>query len=115
MKDKAERDKLVRLNDIVESVDLIEKYIDGLTQEEFFSSSEKQDSVIRRLEIIGEAVRSLPSEYKAQYPDIAWKHAAGMRNILAHEYFNVDVNITWDALKNDLPKFKLSIQQLIQG
>jgi uncharacterized protein with HEPN domain len=113
MRDNA--DKLVWLKDIVQSIDLIESYIDGLSEKEFFDSEEKQDSVVRRLEIIGEAVKNLPAEFKEQNPDVAWKEVAGMRNILAHEYFDVDVNITWNALKNHLPQFKQVIIKLIQG
>ena len=112
MRDKT--DDLVWLNDIVESINLIESYIADITEDEFFDSTHWQDAVVRRLEIIGEAVKNLPEEFKTKHPDIAWNKAAGMRNILAHEYFNVDVDITWNALKNDLPVMKKQILELIE-
>lgn len=112
---RAKADNLLWLKDIVDSINLIESYIANLTEEEFFDSEEKQDAVVRRLEIIGEAVKNLPEDFKARHPGIAWKEVAGMRNVLLHEYFDVDMQITWNALKNHLPKFKKSIEQLIES
>ncbi len=112
MRDKA--DNFVWLKDIIDSIDLIDGYIANITKEELFHSEEKQDAVVRRLEIIGEAIKNLPENFKAQYPHIAWKKAAGMRNIIVHEYFDVDVNITWNVLKQHLPELKKAIEKLIQ-
>jgi uncharacterized protein with HEPN domain len=109
------KDPLVWLNDIVESADLIQSYIAGVPEEEFFASTEKQDSVARRLEIIGEAVKNLPEEFKAKHPHVAWSKAAGMRNVLIHEYFDVDHDITWDTLQNHLPVFKQAVQKLMHN
>ncbi len=89
----------VWLADIVKSIGLIEEYTAGISQEDFFSSPEKQDAVFRRLEIIGEAVQKLPDEFRAKHPDVPWHKAAGMRNVLIHEYFDVDEDIAWDTLK----------------
>jgi len=71
-----------------------------------------QDSVIRRIEIIGEAVRNIPWEIKQKYPDIPWKDIVGMRDILIHQYFGVDLKLTWKTVKNDIPKLKFDMLRL---
>lgn len=68
----------------------IEEYVGGVTKDEFFKSTQLQDAIIRRIEIIGEAVKNLPAEIKEGYSDIAWKEVAGMRDILIHGYFGAD-------------------------
>ncbi|MFH1990356.1 MAG: DUF86 domain-containing protein [Patescibacteria group bacterium] len=108
------KDSQVWLQDIIESADLIELYLSDVDESKFFSSIEKQDSVIRRLGIIGEAIKNLPEDFKEQYPEISWNKAAGMRNVLIHEYFDVDLDIAWNTLKNDLPEFKKAVQQLLK-
>lgn len=84
----------VFLEHILESIDLIEQYSKGVTQAQFFKSRPVQDAIIRRLEIIGEAVKNLPSSFRAQNEGIPWKQIAGMRDILIHEYFDVDLVLT---------------------
>jgi uncharacterized protein with HEPN domain len=103
----------VWLRDILESIDLIQHYLSDVTEEEFFDSQEKQDSVIRRLSIIGEAVKNLPDDFKEQHKDVAWEEAAGMRNILIHEYFDVDLDVAWNTLNKDLPNLKIQIKKLL--
>jgi uncharacterized protein with HEPN domain len=103
-----------RLDDVVKSADLILLYLEGLSEDEFFNSSEKQDAVIRRLGIIGEAVKNLPEKFKGEYPEIAWHKAAGMRNILVHEYFEVDEEVVWDTLTAHLPQFKRQVEEILK-
>ncbi len=81
------KEATVFLKHILESINLIEKYTENVTEEQFLQSTEKQDLVTRRLEIIGEAIRNLPDEFRDQHPEIAWNKAMATRNILIHHYF----------------------------
>jgi len=68
---------------------------------------------MRRLEIIGEASKKIPATIKAQHPDIPWREMAGMRDILVHEYFGVDLELTWTTVKGSLPDLKQQLSSII--
>jgi uncharacterized protein with HEPN domain len=102
------------LKHIIESIESIEKYTENISQDKFFESTRTQDAVVRRLEIIGEAVKNLPMSFRNKYPDIPWRKAAGMRDVLIHEYFGVDLALIWEIIKKDLPNFKKQILGLLQ-
>ena len=87
------KDPQVYLIHIMQSISAIEKYLQGVSKETFLESEEKQDLISRRLEIIGEAVKQLPEEFKNKHPDIPWRDIGDMRNILIHVYFDVDYTI----------------------
>ncbi|MBI2334708.1 DUF86 domain-containing protein [Candidatus Daviesbacteria bacterium] len=101
------------LQDILESIKLIEKRIKNATYEKFIEDIDLQDMIIRRLEIIGEAVRNLPKEFRQQHSKIDWKSPADMRSILIHGYFRIDLKVVWDTAVNDLPPFKKQIQKIL--
>ncbi|MDM7911624.1 MAG: DUF86 domain-containing protein [Methanotrichaceae archaeon] len=82
------------LEHILQSIDLIESYTAGRTERDFLVSVELQDRVIRRMEIIGEAVKYLPENLRAGHPEIMWREIAGMRDVLVHRYFEVDLELT---------------------
>lgn len=84
------------------------------TEEEFSGSSDTQDIVIRRLEIIGEAARYLPDELKQVWPEADWRRLTDLRNLLIHEYFNVDSGLLWNNVRNYLPTLKHAVQELIK-
>jgi uncharacterized protein with HEPN domain len=94
------------LQDIWESTLAIEEYTQNLAEEEFYSNRQVQDAIIRRLEIIGEAVKNIDDDFRNKYPQIPWKKIAGMRDIIAHEYFGVKLERVWDVLRKDLPDIK---------
>ena len=100
------------LQHIWESIEWIQKDIDGLTEDQFMENTPIQDAVIRRFEVIGEAVRNLPEEYKEKHPEIEWNKAMAMRNILAHGYFSVDLKVVWDTAKSALSEFKKQIESI---
>lgn len=74
-----------------------------------------QDAVIRRLQIIGEAVKRLPQEYREEHEDVDWKKAAAMRDILVHDYDEIDLNRVWTTITEILPSFENKITQLLKG
>lgn len=107
------KDSKFFLQHILESIELIEKYIQGVTEEQFHSSVEKQDLVVRRLEIIGEAAKNLSEEFKRSHAETPWKEMAGMRDIIVHQYFGINFNTVWDTVNNFLPPLKKQIKELI--
>ena len=82
--------------------------------EEFYDNTQVQDAVLRRLEIIGEAVKNIPNEFRDQYPDIPWKQIAGMRDILIHEYFGVNLRRALKVIKEDMLDLKTKIFKIKQ-
>ena len=107
------KDPKVFLGHIIDSIHLIEDYSKKLTQAKFLKNKPMQDAIIRRLEIIGEAVKNLPTAYKTRYHDIPWKQIAGMRDILVHKYFDVDLFLTWKVVKHELPAIKRKLSEII--
>jgi uncharacterized protein with HEPN domain len=104
----------VFLQHILESINLIEDYTKAKTKEDFLKSVPLQDMVIRRLEIIGEAVKNIPQKVRENYSDIPWRRIAGMRDKLIHGYFGVDIEFTWGVVKKDLPVLKQKILLIME-
>lgn len=103
----------VFLHHILESIELIEDRIKNVTYRRFANDVDLQDMVIRRLEIIGEAVRSLPKYFRQKHKEIDWQKPADMRSVLIHGYFTVDLDVVWNTILNDLPSFKSQIKKLL--
>jgi uncharacterized protein with HEPN domain len=106
------KDTRVYLLHIRDAIVQIESYTEG-GREEFFNEKMIQDAVIRNLEIIGEATKKLTPDLRDRYPEVPWSRIAGMRDVLIHDYFEVDLQIVWDVVQNRLAVLKEHIEALI--
>ena len=103
----------VYLLDILEAARLASSYLQDVTEEVFLRDTQRQDSVIRRIEIIGEAARRVSPATKEAHPEIPWSEMVGMRNLLIHDYADVDLRIVWDTVQRDLPRVIALIEPLV--
>jgi uncharacterized protein with HEPN domain len=91
------------LADILRAAKAIRQFVDGVNKEQFIANEEKYEAVNRKFEIIGEAARHLSPQMRACLPDIPWTLITAMRNILIHDYDDVNLNVVWNTTRNDLP------------
>lgn len=96
------RNIILYLDDILTSIGKIERYTANLTQASFAADERTFDAVAYNLQMIGEAVKNIPDDLRACYPQIEWRKIAGLRDILAHAYFSVDDEIIWDIVQTKL-------------
>ncbi len=108
------KDPRIFLKHILESIKEIEEFIKGISEEEFSRDIKTQDAVVRRIEIIGEAVKNLPLSFRKKYPEVEWREIAAMRDKLTHHYFGIEMSIVWETSKKDLPKLKKQVSKILR-
>jgi len=107
------RDDSVYLQDILESISIIESHLNGMTEFEFSKNILVQDAVVRRFEIIGEASSKISADFKSKHLQVEWQLMKDMRNKLTHEYFGISMSTLYATIKKDLPVLKEILQKLV--
>ena len=110
-----EADQLGRLRDILNASRLIASYVRDVQESDFLANNEKQDAIIRRIEIIGEAAVHLSEETRRSIPELPFRRMRGMRNIVAHDYANVDLKIVWEVATVHVPEVCVVLEKLFNA
>ncbi len=99
--------------DIFTSAQLIRSYVEGMGLDEFLADTQLQDSVIRRIEVIGEASGRISSQFQEAHPEIPWQDMRGMRNRMIHGYDDIDFDIVWNTTQQSIPHLLELIEPLL--
>ena len=109
-----ERDWTLFLKDIQTHSKRVITYTKDLSAQKFFKDPKTYDAVMRNLQIIGEAIKHLPSDVRKEYKNIDWKKAAGLRDIVVHEYFGINEDIIWDVITNKIPELEKEVRKILK-
>jgi uncharacterized protein with HEPN domain len=107
------RDWQLRIEDILESIVRIQRYLDGMDQAKFTGDDRTMDAVVRNFGIIGEAASHLPEAVRTGHPEVPWSRMNGLRNLVIHEYFGVSPEILWSTATDDLPPLVTLLQAIL--
>jgi len=94
------------IQDISDAMNKAMEFVEGMEYEDFICDDKTIFAVIRAIEVIGEAVKSIPEDVKKEYPEIPWREMAGMRDKLIHGYFGVNLKRVWKTVKEEIPPLK---------
>ena len=100
------------LEDMSDAVARIERYVAELSRDQFMADRRTVDAVVRNLEILGEAANRLPPDFKQRHADIPWPQIVGLRHRIVHDYFDIDLEIVWQIIQQELSPFKGRLDQL---
>jgi uncharacterized protein with HEPN domain len=108
------RDWRLYADDILEACGKIRRFVAGMTFETFAADERTLDAVVRNIEVIGEAAKSIPDDVAAKVPGVEWRKIRGMRDVLAHAYFGVDPRVVWDVATTKLDALEAAVRQLVE-
>ncbi len=108
------RDLTLFLKDIIEHIDEIRSFTKDISKSSFMQNKEKQNAVIRSIEVIGEAVKNVPDSFRKKYPEIPWSEIAGTRDIITHGYFRIDLDAVWNVVQKDISVLRKQIEDIIK-
>lgn len=101
------------LIDIVQAIQKILCFTQGVDQNQFETNEEKQSATLYQIMIVGEAVKRLSPEFRSQHSDIPWKKIAGMRDVLTHQYDEIDLDVMWDVIQLNIPQLLSMLEPLL--
>ncbi len=107
------RESRLFLEDIVACCDKVGRYTLGLTLDKFRATEMVVDAVARNLELVGEASKRLPDDLRQRYPDVPWRKMAGLRDVIVHGYFGIDIALLWDIAQKDVPVVRHKIAAIL--
>jgi len=107
------REPRVYLEDMAKAIQTVRNYVGTLDKAAFCADDRTVDAVVRNLEILGEAAKQVPPDLRARCPEINWREFAGLRDILIHQYFHVDLDILWDVITTKLDPLEASLRRLL--
>lgn len=100
------------LSDMLDAIDRIEQYTQGMSFEAFSTDQKSIDAVARNLQIIGEAASRVPDDFKERHSSLEWHKIVGLRHRIVHEYFGIDIQIIWQILRKDLPALRNDLSRI---
>ncbi|MFP3871960.1 MAG: DUF86 domain-containing protein [Candidatus Natronoplasma sp.] len=109
------REYEVNLKDVLRRVEIIKENTKGMDYEEFKNSEWDVSAVVRNLEVIGEAVANLPDDFKKAHPEVEWRDIKGFRNLAIHQYWNVDKEIVWEIVQDELNPLQQKIEKILES
>ena len=102
------------LRDMLTYAETAEGFVGDLDFESFRSDTEKTFAVVRALEVVGEAAKNIPVAIRRRYPEVPWSKVVGMRNIVIHGYFGVDLEVIWKTVREDLPPLRAALARMLE-
>lgn len=108
-----QRDYRAYLEDILEAAGAAREFVAGMGKDELAKDRRTRDAVVRNLEIIGEAAKKLPVQTRRDHPEVEWKKITGLRDILVHDYFGIDIDIVWDVVQNKPPVLTEQVRRIL--
>lgn len=107
------REYIDYLKDIRDEIHQALAFVSGVSYEEFLENAMLNHAVVRSLEVVGEAAKGIPEDVRQQYPEVPWRRMAGMRDVLIHHYFGVDLEIVWRTATEILPDLAPQVERVL--
>ena len=106
------RDMTAFIGHVVMAMRFVADFIDGMTLDDFLADRKTRDAVIRNCEVIGEAIKHVPDDFRTTHPEVDWQGLAGLRDVLIHQYFGVDYVALWNIVANEYPAYCAALSEL---